>query len=265
MDSIPDSWSAGTTYEDFMGRWSRELARLFVLWLDVGSGLHWLDVGCGTGALTAAICETADPASVMGCDPSESFVEFARENQRDERASFSVARAGSLPKRVDGYGSITSSLALNFFPEPESAIKDMCRSAAPRANISACVWDYSGGMQFLRYFWDQVSSFDSAASDLDEGKRFPICRPEPLEKLFLNAGLGDVRCEPIEIITQFVDFDDYWRPFLGGTGPAPSYIAALSDAKRSEFSRDLDRRLPKQPDGSITLTARAWAVSGTLA
>jgi hypothetical protein len=45
--------------------------------------------------------------------------------------------------------------------------------------------------------------------------------------LFRNAGLADVRCEGIEIPTTFESFDDYWRPFLGGTGPAPSYVASV--------------------------------------
>ena len=99
--------------------------------------------------------------------------------------------------------------------------------AAPRSTVSACVWDYSEDMQFLRHFWNAAVVEDSAAAAFDEGNRFPICRPDSLEALFCSCGLVDVRCEAIEINTMFRSFDDYWRPFLGGTGPAPSYVASL--------------------------------------
>src|SRR5262245_12915941 len=227
MTDVRDQWAAGATYEDFMGRWSRRLAPQFVSWLRIPRGVHWLDVGCGTGSLAHAICSHADPASVVGCDPAKPIVEFAREHSRNARVSFVAAGVGSLPRHPGGYGSVTSLLALNFFPDPEAALHEMRSIAAPQGTVSACVWDYSDGMQFLRHFWDAAAAVDSAAQKLDEGNRFHLCRREALTALFRGSDLGDVRCEPIEIPTAFASFDDYWRPLLGGTGPAPSYIASL--------------------------------------
>jgi hypothetical protein len=63
--------------------------------------------------------------------------------------------------------------------------------------------------------------------------------------------------------TVFADFDDYWRPFLGGQGPAPAYAMSLADEDRRALRDLLRARLPSTPDGSIPLTARAWAVRGT--
>jgi len=60
-------------YEAYMGRWSRPLARLFVEWLHPQPSANWLEVGCGTGALTSAICELCEPASVVTCDPLDGF------------------------------------------------------------------------------------------------------------------------------------------------------------------------------------------------
>src|SRR5215813_2835857 len=96
---FPDRWTAGSTYEDFMGRWSRRLAPRFVAWLGVPAGAHWLDVGCGTGALTEAICAHASPASVVGCDPAEPFVGHARAHSQDNRVSFVTAGVDRLPER----------------------------------------------------------------------------------------------------------------------------------------------------------------------
>jgi SAM-dependent methyltransferase len=230
--------------------------------LRVPPGVHWLDVGCGTGALTDAICKTADPGSVVGCDPSEPLVEYAREHHSAEHVSFAVAGVGSLPTRPGGFGSVTSALALNFFAEPKSAIEEMHGITVSGGTVSACVWDYAGRMDFLRLFWDVASRIDSNARELDEGTRFPICRPEALDELFRKAGLLDICCDSIEIATEFSNFDEFWRPFLGGTGPAPSYVASLEEERRTALENELERALRIGPDGTIALIARAWAVRG---
>lgn len=264
MTDVRDKWAVGSIYEEFMGRWSRRLATEFVSWLEHPAGAHWLDVGCGTGALTNAICSHAEPASVVGCDPAEPFVEFARRRSPDARMSFVVAGVGGLPRRDGGYGSVSSLLALNFFPDPEAAVQEMRAVAASGGTVSACVWDYSEGMEFLRHFWDAAAAVDSAAQALDEGKRFPLCNPDALSRLFRFGGLADVRCEAITIPTIFANFHDYWQPFLGGTGPAPSYVASLDTERREILSRKLEETLPRAADGTIALRARAWAVRGTV-
>jgi len=69
----------------------------------------------------------------------------------------------------------------------------------------------------------------------------------------------------IDILTPFADFEDYWRPFLGGQGPAPAYAMALDETARARLRARIRARIPLQADGSICLTARAWAVRTTIA
>src|SRR5262245_14552416 len=115
MQDATERWLSGSTYEAFMGRWSRLLAPRFVSWLPPRPNAHWLDVGCGTGALSEAICSGARPASVIACDPSEPFIDSARRRHADPRISFVVAGVGDLPTRAGGFDHVTSALALNFF------------------------------------------------------------------------------------------------------------------------------------------------------
>ncbi len=68
-----------------------------------------------------------------------------------------------------------------------------------------------------------AAELKAKAADLDEGRRFQVCKPDRLETLFRAAGLKDVETFAIEVPTVFRDFDDYWSPFLGGQGPAPGY------------------------------------------
>ena len=90
----------------------------------------------------------------------------------------------------------------------------------------------------------------------------PVCRPGPLSDLLKSAGLLDVEVQAINIPTAFDSFDDYWTPFLGGTGSAPKYCMLLGEEARERLRETLRRRLPTGPDGEILLAARAWAVKG---
>ena len=142
---------------------------------------------------------------------------------------------------------------------------EMARVTAAGGTIGAYVWDYAEKMELMRYFWDAAVALDPQAAKLDEGTRFPLCRQPALMALFTSAGLGDVDVTAIDITTRFADFEDYWRPFLGGQGPAPAYAMALGETARARLRDRLQERIPLQADGSIALTARAWAVRATVA
>ena len=262
MTASSDSWTSGDAYEQYVGRWSRAVAREFISWLALPAGLNWLDVGCGTGALSRTILHVASPAHVRGVDLSADYVAHARRQLSDPRLTFDVGDARSLPYATGSFGAVVSGLALNFVPEPAAALAEMVRVAAPGGNgtVAVYVWDYAEGAQMMRLFWDAAVSLDSAAAELDEGRRFPLCRPGALSDLFKAAGLGRVETRPIDVPTVFRGFDDFWSPFLGRQGPAPGYVASLPAPARDALRDEVRKRLPLQPDGSIRLTARAWAV-----
>ena len=260
MNARPsDSWNAGDPYELYVGRWSHFVASEFVAWLNLPPSLRWLDVGCGTGALTAVIAEMCQPARLIGIDPSEGFLAKARA-RLGNKAAFQVANALDIPLQDAEMDVVVSGLVLNFIQGTALGLAEMRRTVVPGGTIAAYVWDYAGMMELMRHFWDAAVELNPAARELDEGVRFPLCRPDALGSAFRGAGLTEVQVVPIDIPTRFLDFDDYWAPFLGGQGPAPSYAVSLVEASRNRLRDRIRERLPSQPDGSISLVARAWAI-----
>lgn len=255
-------WASGDVYETYMGRWSRLVADDFLAWLSVTPGNRWLDVGCGTGALCQTILRLAAPNHVKGVDPSDGYIAHAKEHVQDERAFFEVADAMALPDETASFDAVVSGLALNFIPQPDRAVDEMVRVVKPDGIVAAYVWDYSGRMELMRYFWDAAVALDPNAANLDEGRRFPLCQPRPLTELFQHAGLMDVAVRAIDVATVFIDFDDYWLRFLGGQAPAPRYAMSLSEENRAALRERIRAGLPVALDGSIPLVARAWAVRG---
>lgn len=262
---MPDVWANGSGYESYVGRWSRCVAREFLDWLAVPAGSAWLDFGCGTGALSQTILAEGSPRRVIGCDRSSGYIAFAQQQTVDNRAQFLVAELPELPRIPEGFDAVVAGLVLNFLPTPADGVTAMAARARKSGTVAAYVWDYAEGMEFMRVFWDTAVALDAAVRSLDEGVRFPLCRADSLRALFEDSRLHNVVVQPIVVPTVFRDFDDYWTPFLSGQGPAPGYAMSLSTERRAQLREAIRRRLRTSADGTIPLTARAWAVKGIAA
>jgi SAM-dependent methyltransferase len=201
---------------------------------------------------------------VTGVDPSDGFVSFARHKVTDERATFQVGDAQKLSLADGSFDATVSGLVINFIPDQTKAVNEMKRVTRPRGVVAAYVWDYADEMQMMRHFWNAAVALDPNAASLDEGRRFPMCRPEPLADLFRKAGLADVKTRSIDVPTTFRNFDDYWTPFLGGQAPAPGYCMSLSEDRRIALRDHVRANLPIKRDGTIHLIARAWFVRGAV-
>lgn len=265
--SVPESqtitWVNSDAYEQFVGRWSALVAPEFLKWLDVKPNLRWLDVGCGTGVLTQAILENESPSAVVGIDPNQGFLDYAREHITDSRVTFRVGDAQRLQTDRGVFEAVVAGLVLQLMDKPERVITEMARACRLNGRVAAYVWDYSGGMELMRYFWEAADEFDPAARELDPRVRFANMTQRNLWNLFLDAGLNDVSTRAIDVPTVFRDFDDYWTPFLVKQGTIPAYVMSLSEEKRAELREHVRAKLPIEKDGTIHLTARAWAVRGT--
>jgi SAM-dependent methyltransferase len=188
---------------------------------------------------------------------------LARDRASDPLAQFLQGSGDEIPLDDGAVDCAVSGLVLNFIPDKNRALAETIRCVTDNGTVAAYVWDYAGHVQFMRYFWDAAVTLDPGARDKDEGVRFPICRPDALEALFASAGLRDIATAPIDIVTPFQGFDDYWTPFLSGMAPAPGYCVSLDEDRREALRTRLAETLPTDPDGRILLAARAWAVRGT--
>jgi len=262
--SPADSWSSGEGYESFVGRLSRQVAPRFLAWLGVPPGARWLDVGSGTGALTETVLARCAPERVVGVEPSDAFRGYAEQQVTDERATFLAGDARALPVDGGAFDAVVAALVINFVPDQPAALAEMCRAARPGGVVGAYVWDYEGGMPMLTTVWDAAVDLDPAVAQLHEAGRFPGNQPGPLRALFAGAGLRDVEVQDLVVPVDFAGFDDYWSPFLAGTGPAPAYIATLDDERRTALRDAVRDRLPIDDDGAIHLIARAWGIRGSV-
>jgi SAM-dependent methyltransferase len=261
----PNIFGDAEAYERFMGRWSRLAAPLLVDFAGVPDGARVLDVGSGTGALAFAIAKRDGRSRVVGIDPSQEYVAYANsKNPFPDRASFQVGDAQKLQFPDAVFDAGLSLLVFNFIPDPKKALLEVCRVTKPGGLVSAANWDYGAGMRMLRVFWDAAASVDATAEGLDE-KRMPLCRAGELSELWRQGGLRNIQERPLEITMRFQSFADYWEPFLLRQGPAGAYARGLNRDRLQALRNGVKRRLSlSSEDSPFALTARAWAVRGTV-
>ncbi len=244
-------------YDRYMGRYSRLLAPLFADFVRLGHEWRVLDVGCGPGALTSELASRVRADRVAGADPSPGFVSACAE--RVPGVDVRVAPAEELPWPDGSFDAVLSQLVVSFLADADSALREMRRIVRRGGLIAGCSWDYGGGMQMLRTFWDSACALDPTAPD--EGRVMVYTDQSSLQQLWQRTGLSEVEVAPLVVRVEYADFADYWQPFLTGTGPGGRYCVSLEDRHRAALREECFRRL-STPTGPFTLTARAWAVRG---
>ncbi len=246
---------AADAYDRFMGRYSRLLAPRFLDFADVQDG-PVLDVGCGPGALTSVLVARFGASGVAAADPSETFVDAARERHPGVRVE--LAPAESLPFRDGEFAASLAQLVVHFMSYPVGGLGEMARVTRPGGVVAACVWDLAGGQSPLAAFWAAARSVDPES--VDESS-LPGAREGHLAELFADSGLRDVEAGVVELEVEHGSFEEYWEPFTLGVGPAGSYLVSL-DADQQAAIRERCRELLAAD--RVVLALRAWAARGVV-
>jgi SAM-dependent methyltransferase len=245
---------AATAYDAFMGRYSAGLVGQMADLAGVVAAQRALDVGCGPGALTAELVRRLGPANVAAVDPSEPFVEAARERQPD--VDIRLAAAESLPFGDGEFDAALAQLVVHFMDDPVAGLREMARVTRAGGVVAACVWDFDGGRSPLSPFWTAALQLDPDAVD---ESRLSGARRGHLVELLGAAGLRAVTEHELRVSRRHASFEEWWQPFAGGVGPAGGYLAGLDNVRR-EALRERCRAL--LPSGSFTLESIAWAARG---
>lgn len=251
-------------YEACMGRWSRQLAPLFVEFVGVQEGEKVLDVGCGTGSLSATLARVTGASKIVGIDPSKGFVEYARANVTDRRVSFDVGDAQELPYSDGSFDRCLALLIVNFIPDAPKAAREMRRITKSGGVVATTMWENSRANELTESLWAAAIPIDPAAKQIADKREF-YGSAARLSDLWKSAGLTDVEVSALSLPCQFSSFDDYWLRLPKAQGPSGGYLKGLSAVHRDALRERLRQNLiGTRPDGPFTLQAKAWAVRGVV-
>jgi SAM-dependent methyltransferase len=241
-------------YDRFMGRYSVPLSAELADLGGIVAGQRVLDVGCGPGALTAELVARVGPRDVSAVDPSEPFVEAARERHPD--VDVRRAAAEQLPFPDASFDAALAQLVVNFMSDPVAGVVEMRRVTRGGGAVVACVWDHTGGRGPLSPLWRAAQELDP---DVAGESHLPGSSQGDLHRVFGDAGLTDVEETTVSVSVEHPTFEEWWEPFTLGVGPAGSYVAGLDAERRARLREHCRSSLPDAP---FVLTAHAWAACG---
>src|SRR5688572_13684480 len=250
-------------YEVMMGRWSRQLAPLFVEFVGVRDGDKVLDIGCGTGSLSATLARVTGASKIVGIDPSNGFIEYARTQIADPRVTFEVGDAQALPYPDESFDRVMALLVVNFIPDAPKATKEMRRVTRSGGVVATTMWD-SRDNELNQCLWDAASVIDPTAK-LSAERRRSYGSAEALSDLLKSAGLIDIQVTDLTMPCQFASFPELWQRFLSGDGPSRAYLIGLTEDRREALRQQLRQHILRGgADGPFTLRAKALAVRGVV-
>jgi SAM-dependent methyltransferase len=253
-------------YDQYMGRWSRRLAPLFLDFAGAMDGERIIDVGCGTGSLTFLIPARANISTIEAIDYEEQFVEALRQRNTDPRITASQGDACALPFGENQFDRALSMLVLHFVSDPHQAAAEMLRVVRPGGTVAATVWDTFGGMPSQRIFWDTFAAIEpSALSRRGPALVRPMTFPGEMTRAFIVAGLEQIVETTLTIRMEFASFDDYWLPLINGQGALAAFLSTLPEGVPERVQAGVRQAyLCEQPDGPRSFASVAWAVKGTV-
>jgi SAM-dependent methyltransferase len=242
---------SASAYDRFMGRYSVRLAPEFAEFAGVSDGQRVLDVGCGPGALTSELVARLGPDAVSAVDPSESFVDAARD--RHPGVDVRLAAAEDLPFDGGQFDAALAQLVVHFMADPVAGLREMGRVTRPDGIVAACVWDHGGGQGPLSLFWKAARELDPDVADESD---LPGAAEGGLAELFQAAGLLRIEDTVLSVTVEHPTFDEWWQPFTLGVGPAGSHVARLDAAGQARLRERCRELVPHEP---FALASRAWA------
>ena len=245
---------AADAYDSFMGRFSVQLSAQLADLAGIERGQRVIDVGSGPGALTTELVRRLGPDAVAAADPSEPFVEAARE--RHPGVDVRLAPAEDLPFDNDSFDAALAQLVVHFMADPTAGLAEMARVTRPGGVVAACVWDLAGGRAPISPFWQAARELDPGTTD---ESNLPGARGSHLAELFTETGLRDVEQSELSSTVEYKTFEEWWQPYTLGVGPAGAHVQSLNDEQVAELRERCRRLLPEPP---FALTAYAWAVRG---
>ena len=245
---------AAEAYDRYMGKYSRQLSPQLADLAGVRAGQRVLDVGCGPGALSGELVARLGASAVSAVDPSESFVAAALE--RNPGIEVLRASAEDLPFPSLIFDATIAQLVVHFMTDPDKGLKEMARVTRRNGVVAVCVWDHAGDQGPLSLFWRAARALHPGVND---ESKLPGVREGHLAELFEAAGLRKIEATVLWASVEHATFDDWWRPFTAGVGPAGAYLANLDEDWRAELREACRRLIPGPP---FVVSARAWAARG---
>lgn len=112
--------------------------------LSAAGNTRILEIGCGAGAATRHILDHANPAELVGVDPSPGLLEFARNGlSEDGRVRFELGDAVNCGQPDAAFDVVLAHTVYSHLPDPDAALTEAYRVLKPGGQLVVLDGDYA--------------------------------------------------------------------------------------------------------------------------
>jgi len=208
-----------------------------------------LDIGCGDGRNTAWIACMVRESQVIGIDPSEAMINWAKKQYHPfefPNLAFQSGDANHLPEGV--FDVITAFFSLHIVEDKQAAAHGFYQQLAPGGQLIAVIPPNSRNTEFSAAFAEAMSDPAWRAYFTDFQSTFCFEELEDYVEYLERAGFTVTHAQYVSSVDPFVNKNQFANWFIG-TWPHMHY---LPKDQRKAFALDIAERYIQKRPSAIT-------------
>jgi ubiquinone/menaquinone biosynthesis C-methylase UbiE len=222
----------------FSGSWARDIVKRAAL----RKGEWVLDVACGTGIVARhAAPIVGREGRIAGVDINKVMLDKARQisSRSGLEIEWKVGDITGLPFPDGIFDAVLCQQGLQYFPNPESALKEMRRVLAPDGRVVISVWRPIGYSPFYSTLHQVLEKYVNADAAKTLASAYKLGDIDSLKSLVKGAGLTDIRTR---LVIKQMRCPSLTEFFYGGMTASPfaEAIMALDDSVRTEMLQTIE-------------------------
>lgn len=152
-----------------------------------------LDVGCGTGIVARRVASrVGDEGTVVGLDVNDGMLDVAKATAAEDRLAIEWRQgdATELAFADEAFDVVVSQQALQFLPDPGTALREINRVLAPGGRVAVSVWrplEFNPGYVELA---DALAEYVGDDAGVMMRSPFPTWDRDDLRALARDAGFN---------------------------------------------------------------------------
>ncbi len=228
------------TYERrFVPALFTDWARMLVDAVDPSPGQTLLDVACGTGIVARTAVDRMGGAGVTGVDLNHAMLTVAA--RVEPRVDWRQGDVGALPFPDGAFDIVTCQMAMMFFPDRVSALREMRRVAVADATVGVVVPAALDDQPAYRVFVDVAARHVGPSALALLGAYWACGDVDELTGWFRAAGLVDIAVRTHSAVAGFASAEDLVVTEVEGSPLAERLDAETYGRIRTESAAELAR------------------------
>lgn len=253
------------SFRPHFARMMAPLVRPVVDAIEARPGEYLLDIGCGYGDEALELARRVGaPGHVTGIDLSTPMIELGRTLATQAglaNVRFAVADAQTHPFPRQVYDGLFSSFGVMFFDDPALAFRNLVRTLKRGGRIAFACWRAREENEWwalpIEAALRQVPGWHLPPPS--QTGAYSLANPMRICTLLRDAGLKDIRVEPLDALTGGIDLDSA----LAYVSAGPLSALLQENPEAAPAIRAAVRAMLREHDGpnGIFLQSAIWIVT----